>query len=83
MMDSIVDRYEIPNRNLVKATPGDVANTIYKAATDKTNKLRYVIGGDAQFYINTKLKNTETDFVEGIRNSFISTMIKLVRNTSV
>ena len=55
MMDSLVDRYEIPKRDLVKATPEDVANTIYKAATDKTNRLRYVIGGDTQFYIDTKI----------------------------
>lgn len=83
MMDSLVERYETPNRNLVKATPADVANTIFQAATDKSNQLRYVIGGDAQFYIDTKLKNTEADFVDGIRDSFTATMIGLVRKASV
>jgi hypothetical protein len=45
----------------------DVAGTIYEAATDGKTKLRYVVGEDAQFYINLKMQNKEADFLKIMR----------------
>ncbi|MGH1517935.1 SDR family oxidoreductase [Chryseobacterium sp. JK1] len=49
--------------HLPKASAEDVAETIFKAATDQLSQLRYVIGEDAQFYIDLKNKNSEEDFL--------------------
>lgn len=72
LLTRFFERYAKPTENLPKATSEAVAATIYKAATDESNKLRYVIGEDAQFYIDTKLKNTEEVFVQSIRDFFIN-----------
>jgi len=56
---------------LKKATPEDVAATIYQAATDDKNQLRYVVGEDAQFYIDLKSQNTEPDFIRSMHDYFV------------
>ena len=72
LMGAFFERYAKPTENLPKASPEDVAATIFQAATDESDKLRYVVGDDGQFYIDTKLKNTEEKFVESIRDFFIN-----------
>ncbi|WP_415326277.1 SDR family oxidoreductase [Chryseobacterium sp. MMS23-Vi53] len=52
------------------ATPYEVAETIYKAVTDKNHKLRYIIGEDCQFFVDTKDKNSEEDYIKSIQSFF-------------
>jgi NAD(P)-dependent dehydrogenase (short-subunit alcohol dehydrogenase family) len=63
--------YAKATETLTKATAEDVAHTIYKAATDGTTQLRYVVGDDAQFYIDTKMKNPDQEFVGLIRGFYL------------
>jgi NAD(P)-dependent dehydrogenase (short-subunit alcohol dehydrogenase family) len=63
--------YSKATENLPKATAEDVANMIYNAATDGKTQLRYVVGDDAQFYIDTKMKNSDQEFVRLIRGFYI------------
>lgn len=65
-------RYAQATVHLPKATPQDVAQTIYNAATDDKAQLRYVIGEDAQFYIDTKFKNNDPDFIKIMRDRFVN-----------
>jgi len=65
-------RYAKPTEHLTRANAEDVAATIYQAATDEKEQLRYVVGEDAQFYIDTKFKNTDNDYIKLIRNYFIN-----------
>lgn len=71
-MAAFFDRYPKPTGHLPKATAGEVAQTIYAAAVDGKTQLRYVIGQDAQFYIDTKHQNRESDFIRAIRDFFIN-----------
>jgi len=71
LMASFFANYAKPTEHLPKASPEDVANAIYTAATDGKAQLRYVAGDDAQFYIDTKMKNTDEAFVRTIRDFFI------------
>jgi len=71
-MAGFFSRYPKPTEHLSRATATDVAKTIYGAATDGKTQLRYVIGPDAQFYIDTKQKNNEGDFIRAIRDFFIN-----------
>ena len=66
-MAGFFGRYPELTKHLLKATAADVANTIFSAATDGTAQLRYVVGEDAQFFIDAKLKNTDTDYIKNIR----------------
>lgn len=70
IMGNIYTKFGASTAHLVQATPEEVAATIYDAVTDESTKLRYVIGNDAQFYIDTKLKNPEDKFVRAIRGFF-------------
>jgi NAD(P)-dependent dehydrogenase (short-subunit alcohol dehydrogenase family) len=72
LMATFFSRYTKPTEHLPKANPVDVAETVFQAATDESAKLRYVVGEDAQFYIDTKLKNTEDKFVLAVRDFFIN-----------
>jgi NAD(P)-dependent dehydrogenase (short-subunit alcohol dehydrogenase family) len=53
--------------HLLKTTPENVAHTIYEAATDGKLKLRYVVGDDAQFYIDLKMRNNEEFYLKVMR----------------
>jgi NAD(P)-dependent dehydrogenase (short-subunit alcohol dehydrogenase family) len=72
IMGNFFGRYQSTTATLPKATAEDVAQTIYDAATDGTAKFRYVVGKDAQFYIDAKMDNDDEVFVKTIRDYFIS-----------
>ena len=57
--------------HLSKATSEEVAQTIYEAATDGTDRLRYAIGTDARFFIDTKYNNSDPDYMQQMRGYFI------------
>jgi NADP-dependent 3-hydroxy acid dehydrogenase YdfG len=65
-------RYAKPTEHLSRATADEVAATIYEAATDGKEQLRYVIGEDAQFYIEGKRKNNDEDYIKLMRDYFIN-----------
>jgi NAD(P)-dependent dehydrogenase (short-subunit alcohol dehydrogenase family) len=65
-------RYTKPTENLPKASAEDVAEVIYTATIDKSSKLRYVVGQDAQLYIDVKQKNNEEVMIQTIRDFFIN-----------
>jgi NAD(P)-dependent dehydrogenase (short-subunit alcohol dehydrogenase family) len=54
-----------------KATPEEVAATIYQAATDGKTQLRYVVGDDAQFFIDLKTKTPEPEFIRSMLDYFV------------
>ena len=58
--------------HITKATPEEVAQTIYEAVTDGTERFRYIIGDDAAFYIETKRKNSDEEFMRIIRNFLVN-----------
>lgn len=72
LMGSFFGRYAKTTEHLEKATAKDVAATIYTAVTDDKVQLRYVVGADAQFYIDSKMKNSDQDFVNLMRDYFIN-----------
>ena len=64
-------RYAKAAESQRKATPEEVAATIYQAATDGKNQLRYVVGDDAQFFIDLKTKTTEPQFIRSMLDYFV------------
>ncbi len=72
LMGNFFGRYQSTTAHLPKASPEDVAQAIYAAATDDKTQLRYVIGEDAQFYIDTKYKNSDPDFIKIMRERFVN-----------
>ncbi len=71
-MASFFSRYPQPTAHLPKASAVDVATVVFQAVTDETPQLRYVVGQDAQFYIDMKLMKAERDYVKTIRDFFIN-----------
>ncbi len=65
---AMLSRYAQRTAHLRKATADDVADSIFQAATDGQRRLRYVVGEDAQFYIDARLKNNEADFLKIMRD---------------
>lgn len=72
IVSSFFSRSAAPTAHLQKATDEQVAQTIYLAATDRKQQLRYVIGEDAQFYIDQKYQQTDETFVAAIRDYFVN-----------
>jgi NAD(P)-dependent dehydrogenase (short-subunit alcohol dehydrogenase family) len=72
LMGNFFGRYASVTADLPKATPEDVAQTIYQASTDNKTQLRYVIGQDAQFYIDTKYENNDSEFIKIMRDRFVN-----------
>ncbi len=72
IMGNFFGRYAATTAHLSKATPQDVAQAIYKASTDGETKLRYVIGEDAQFYIDTRYQNRDPEFIQIMRDRFVN-----------
>lgn len=72
LMGNFFGRYAGVTADLPKARPEDVAETIYEAATDGKIQLRYVVGADAQFYIDTKYQNSDAEFIHIMRNRFVN-----------
>lgn len=66
-LSMLVSRYTKRTGHLAKASAADVARIVYQAATDGTSRLRYVVGGDAGFYIDLKQKNSEAEFLRSMR----------------
>lgn len=69
-MAKFFENYPEKTAHTVITTCEQVAITVYDAATDESERLRYVIGGDAQFFIDTKLKNSEEKYLETVREFF-------------
>lgn len=58
-------------------TVAQVANVIYRAATDGSNQLRYIAGHDAEHLIGIRNKSTtDAEYVETIRNIFAPNAFK-------
>ncbi|WP_118974928.1 SDR family oxidoreductase [Taibaiella koreensis] len=57
--------------HLSKATPEEVAQTIYEAATDDSDRLRYAVGADAHFYIDTKHQKSDQEYMRQMRSYFV------------
>ncbi|MBS1660339.1 MAG: SDR family oxidoreductase [Bacteroidetes bacterium] len=72
IMAGFFQRYAKPTEMLPRAAAEDVAGAIYLAVTDNSPRLRYVVGADAKFYIDAKMKNSEQVFVQQIRDFFIN-----------
>jgi NAD(P)-dependent dehydrogenase (short-subunit alcohol dehydrogenase family) len=72
LMGNFFGRYASTTAHLPKATPEEVAQTIYEAATDGKAQLRYIIGEDARFYIDTKYENSDQDFIKIMRDRFVN-----------
>jgi NAD(P)-dependent dehydrogenase (short-subunit alcohol dehydrogenase family) len=71
LMASLFANYAEATKHLSKATPVDVANTIYGAVTDGKAQLRYVVGADAQFYVDIKNNNSDQEFIKKMRSLFV------------
>lgn len=52
------------------ATATDVAATVFDAASDESNRLRYVIGSDLQPLIDIRNGGTDEQYMEVLRNTF-------------
>ncbi|WP_028776066.1 SDR family oxidoreductase [Shimazuella kribbensis] len=50
--------------------PEFIAKVIYEAATDQTNRFRYLAGGDAEFLNNMRKESSDEDFMTFITNNF-------------
>ncbi|WP_338875536.1 SDR family oxidoreductase [Spirosoma sp. SC4-14] len=72
LLASFFGRYAQTTGHLPKASPKQVAAIIYEAATDGKQQLRYVVGQDAQFYIDTKTRNSDAAYMQLMRNYFIN-----------
>jgi NAD(P)-dependent dehydrogenase (short-subunit alcohol dehydrogenase family) len=48
----------------------DVARTVYHAATDDTDQLRYLVGNDTPPFINARREMAEPDYVNYMRSHF-------------
>ena len=49
---------------------GDIARVIYEAATDGTDRLRYLAGNDSRGFIRAKREMPDQDYVEFMRSKF-------------
>ncbi|MFA8298716.1 MAG: SDR family oxidoreductase [Hyphomicrobiales bacterium] len=47
-----------------------VAETIYEAATDNSDQLRYIVGEDAKLYIENRKKHGDEAFIAGLKEQF-------------
>ncbi len=72
LLTAFFGRYAKTTEHLTRATPQEVAQGIYEAATDGKEQLRYVVGADARFYIDAKFKHSDSDFIHLMRNYFIN-----------
>ncbi|HEY0176631.1 MAG TPA: SDR family oxidoreductase [Pedobacter sp.] len=53
------------------ATQEEVAEVIYKAATDGTNQLRYIIGADADLYVNGRANSSDQEYFNLMNSYFL------------
>lgn len=71
MMNALLPKYGKVTEHLSKATPAEVARAIYEAATDGLPDQRYIVGEDAQFYIDMKRNLSDREFAEKMHAYFI------------
>jgi len=57
---------------LKKASAEDVAMSIYEAATDGKQKLWYVVGEDAQYFIDRKFNTPEEVYIKQMKDYFVN-----------
>jgi NADP-dependent 3-hydroxy acid dehydrogenase YdfG len=57
--------------NNPNATSEEVAAVIYQAATDDINQLRYIVGKDAELYVNGRLNNGDQDYFNLMNDYFL------------
>jgi hypothetical protein len=48
----------------------DVAKIIYEAATDGTDRLRYLVGDDSRGFIKARQEMSDQDYVDFMRSRF-------------
>ncbi len=48
----------------------DVAAAIYGAATDGTDRLRYLVGDDARGFVRARMELPEDDYIRFMRETF-------------
>ena len=72
LIGSLFQRFGKTTEHLSKASPEEVATAIYNAANDNTNKLRYIVGADTQFYADLKSKNTAAEFTARMHDYFVN-----------
>lgn len=73
--DDMISYYAENRPKLVKhvttATANEVAEIIYKAANDGTKQFRYVVGGDAGFFIHGKTTNSDEYYIKLMNSYFL------------
>lgn len=57
-------------RNVRLSTEEDVAKTIYQAATDHTNRLRYDVTEDIQPRVKARRETSEDEYIAFMRDRF-------------
>lgn len=68
IINALMKQWQNPNNTV--SQPSLVAEIIYKAVTDGTNKLRYRAGEDANFLLDSRKKMTDTEFFQMMNNQF-------------
>lgn len=53
------------------STPEQIADTIYAAATDDSDRLRYISGEDTELYFSKRQTGSDQDYVDFMRERFI------------
>jgi NAD(P)-dependent dehydrogenase (short-subunit alcohol dehydrogenase family) len=56
--------------HLPRSTAEDVAQVIYQAATDGTSQLRYVVGADAEHYLQARQTASDQEYLSIMRGYF-------------
>lgn len=62
IIGALMKQWQNPSNTV--SPPSLVAEVIFNAVTDGTNKLRYRAGSDAEFLLDTRKKMTDTEFFE-------------------
>lgn len=70
LMAEFPGRLATATADLAKAGPEDVARTVYEAATDGKERLRYSVGEDGQFFIDKKYQNSDEEYTRLMHGIF-------------
>ncbi|GGD87336.1 SDR family oxidoreductase [Paenibacillus nasutitermitis] len=80
LTDDDLDSYRTYTETVVKkqmesfqtniSSPELIAETIYEAAIDSSDRFRYVVGEDAQFLLKMRAESTDEHFMEVISSNF-------------
>jgi len=58
------------------STPAEIADVIYTAATDESDQLRYMAGRDTKVYFGIRQGDSDQEYVQHMRNSFIPQILE-------